>query len=179
MSRLAKAIPPLLLTCLGLMGCNFGAPAEPTPTATLTSQDVMGTAQAIADATRQATTPTPTRAPVTATPTVVPETATPTPTSTPSSAMLTADYNANVRSGPGEEFGPIDFLLEGEQASVDGRFINDESGTWYYITRIDQGLPGWIWGGAVTVGGDQSTIPFLESPPTPTPGPSPTPTKAG
>ncbi|MGA9534159.1 MAG: SH3 domain-containing protein, partial [Anaerolineales bacterium] len=117
-----------------------------------------------------------TRVPKTATPTPIPETPTPTTSPTPESALLIADYNANVRSGPGDVFGGIDFLLQGDQANVEGRYLNDQSGTWYYITRVDQGLPGWIWGGAVTVAGNEATIPFLDSPPTPTPGPSPTPT---
>lgn len=178
MLRLSKTLPPLMLVALTLVGCNFGASSEPTGTPTLTSQNVMETAQAIAEATRQAVTPTETRAPVTPTPSPVPETATPTASPTPGSAVVTADYNANVRSGPGEEFDGIDFLLQGDQADVEGRFINDQSGTWYYITREEQGLPGWIWGGAVTIAGNESAVPFLESPPTPTPGPSPTPTGA-
>jgi uncharacterized protein YgiM (DUF1202 family) len=177
MPRCYVAIPLLMTTAVALVGCNVGGSPGPTETATLTSQNVMETAQAIAEATRQAITPTETRAPVTATPTPIPETPTPTASATPESALLIADYNANVRSGPGEEFDAIDYLLQGDQANVVGRFLNDQSGTWYYITRVDQGLPGWIWGGAVSVAGNESTIPFLDSPPTPTPGPSPTPTK--
>lgn len=161
-------------TALLMTGCNFGAPAGPTETPTLSSDDVMRTAEAMAEATRQASSPTPTINPATLTPTQSPTTATPTVTSTPSTPVVIADYNANVRSGPGEVFGVVDFLLQGDQASAEGRFIHDDTGVWYYVTREGQGLPGWIWGGAVTVAGNPDTIPFLQSPPTPTPGPSPT-----
>lgn len=157
-----------------LSGCNIGAPAGPTVTSTLSGEDVMRTAEAIAEATRQASSPTPTINPVTLTPTAVPATATPTVTPTPAAPIVVADYNANVRSGPGEVFEVVDFLLQGDQANAEGRFIHEETGEWFYITREGQGLPGWIWGGAVTVAGNPDAIPFLESPPTPTPGPSPT-----
>lgn len=161
---------PLLLT-----SCNIGAPPEQDIPPTLSSEDVMRTAEAIAQATRQAATATPTAPPATPTPTEIPATQTPTQTATPSSAIVIADYNANVRSGPAEAFEQIDFLLEGDAANAAGRFIHDESGVWYYITRQGQGLPGWIWSGAVTLSGNPDSIPFLESPPTPTPGPSLTP----
>ena len=157
-----------------MSGCNFGAPGGPTETPTLNSDDVMRTAEAMAEATRQASSPTPTINPVTLTPTQPPASATATVTFTPSAPLVVADYNANVRSGPGEVFGGVDFLLQGDQANVEGRFIHEDSGVWYYITREGQGLPGWIWGGAVTVAGNPDSVPFLESPPTPTPGPSPT-----
>lgn len=163
------------LVSLALAGCGSGAPSAPTDPPTLSSDDVMSTAEAIAEATRQASTPTPTRQLATPTPTDVPTTATPSATSTASSPVVIADYNANVRSGPGEEFDPIDFLYEGDPADVQGRFMEDEIGVWYFITRQDQGIPGWIWSGAVTLQGDPNVIPILESPPTPTPGPSPTP----
>ncbi|MFP3855155.1 MAG: SH3 domain-containing protein [Anaerolineales bacterium] len=173
-------LPLLLAVSLGLLltGCNFGAPAGPTETSTLSSDDVLQTAEAIAEATRGAASPTPTREPITATPTQVPETNTPEPTGTSSSPMVTADYNANVRSGPDEVFESIDYLLQGDQAQAVGRFINEENGTWWFIERVGEGRDGWIWGGAVTFSGNENSVPILESPPTPTPGPSPTPTDA-
>lgn len=161
------------VAALLLSGCNFGAPPGPAATATLSSDDVLRTAEAMAEATRQASSPTPTTQAATATATEIPITATPSATATPSSAIVVAEYNANVRSGPGEVFEVVDFLLQGQQASAQGRFQTEDTGVWYFINR-EEGLPGWIWGGAVTVGGDPATIPFIESPPTPTPGPSPT-----
>ncbi|MGA9533180.1 MAG: hypothetical protein WBR18_10735, partial [Anaerolineales bacterium] len=69
MFRLFKAVLPLMLISPALLGCSLGASSGPTETPTLTSQNVMETAQAIAGATRQAITPTETRVPMTATPT--------------------------------------------------------------------------------------------------------------
>lgn len=158
-----------------LAGCGADAPLAETVPPTLSSDEVMSTAEAIAEATRGASTPTPTRQLTTPTPSEAPATATPSATSSPSSPIVVADYNANVRTGPGEEFGQVDFLYEGDAADVQGRYTEDEIGVWYYITRQGQGLPGWIWSGAVTLQGDPNLIPILESPPTPTPGPSPTP----
>lgn len=176
MDKRPKVFMLLAALAVVLAACSFGGPAGPTATATLTSQDVLATAQAIAEGTRQASTPTPTRPAATATPTPVQATPTPSVTPTPSSPLVTADYNANVRSGPGEGFEVIDFLLQGESANAEGQYPTEDSGTWFFITRIgDQGRSGWIWGGAVTVAGDPNLIPILESPPTPTDGPSPTP----
>jgi hypothetical protein len=171
-----RLLLPLILGFL-LSGCNFGALAGPTATPTLSSDDVLKTAEAMAEATRSAVSPTPTRPAVTATPTPVPATATPAPTATPDVPLVTADYNANVRSGPDEVFGAIDFLLEGDNAEAVGRYLNEDTGYWYFIRRLGElGRDGWIWGGAVTLAGDENVLPLLESPPTPTPGPSPTPT---
>jgi uncharacterized protein YgiM (DUF1202 family) len=86
-----------------------------------------------------------------------------------------ADYNANVRSGPDEDFAIVDFLLLGDQANAVGRYLSEETGTWYYLIRLNEGINGWIWGGAVTILGDEDLIPFLDPPPEPTEGPSPTP----
>jgi hypothetical protein len=164
----------LVLAALGLAGCSFGAVGGPTATPTLSSADVMQTAQAIAQATRDASSPTPSPTPVTPTETVPAVTDTPAATATPSSPMVTASYNAYIRTGPDEAFDYIDFLLEGKTAQVLGRFENASSGTWWYIQPSGDGLAGWIWSGAVTFSGSQSAVPSRESPPTPTPGPTAT-----
>ncbi|HEX9796815.1 MAG TPA: hypothetical protein VGA52_07475 [Anaerolineales bacterium] len=165
-----------LMLALLLSACSLGAPAGPTATATLTSADVLATAQAMAEATRQASTPTPTRPAATPTPSAEPPTAAPSQTGTPNAPLVIADYNANVRSYPGEAYAVIDFMLQGESANAVGQYLTEDSGLWYYITRIgEQGRVGWIWSGAVTVAGDPNQIPFLEAPPEPTDGPSPTP----
>jgi hypothetical protein len=147
-------------------GCTLGGPA---PTPTLSANDVLNTAQAIAEQTRQAGTPTPLPATATPPPTVPAESPTPLPSATPSAPSVTADYNANVRSGPGAAYPVIDFLLEGETATVLGRFDDPDTGTWWSIHRLAQGLDGWVWTGAVTFGGDPSLVPYLEPPPTPEP----------
>lgn len=167
----------ILLSGALLVGCSLGGPLAPTEAPTLSSEEVLATAQSIAEATRNASSPTPSSVAATATATDVPPTETPTATATPESPVVIADYNANVRSGPGEAFDAIDYLLEGDRANAAGQFLNDESGTWYFVRRIETGRDGWIWAGAVTLSGNPNLIPFIDSPPTPTPGPSPTPTE--
>jgi hypothetical protein len=157
----------LLWVAAGLAtGCTLGGPP---PTPTLSPADVLSTAQAIAELTRQATTPTARPPTDTPSPTIPAESPTPSATLTPTTPSVTADFNANVRSGPGAEYPVIDFLLQGEVASVLGRFDNPENGTWWYIHRLAQGLDGWVWSGAVTFGGDIAQVPYLEPPPTPEP----------
>lgn len=163
-----------------LSGCNLPSREAGTPTAS--SEQVLQTARAIAQATLEASSPTPTRAPPTDTPGPPTETFTPEPTGTRSSPLVTANYNANLRSGPGEEYEVIDFFLGGEQANVAGRYDETPIGTWWSIRRIGEGLDGWIWSGAVTFSGSDLGVPVLEPPPTPTPteeppGPSPTPSE--
>jgi hypothetical protein len=158
-----------VLTALGLSGCSFGAAGGPTATPTASSADVMRTAEAIAQATRDASSPTPSRTPETPTATPSPVTDTPAATAAASSPVVQADYNAYIRTGPDEGFDYIDFLLQGKTADVLGRYENDSSGTWWYIQPEGEALAGWIWGGAVTFSGDQSAVPSRQSPPTPTP----------
>lgn len=130
---------------------------------------VIETAVAKAEQTRQATMQTPPPTPVTPSPTVPRVTATPIPTETPtpSSPIARAEYNAYVRSGPDESFENIDFFLEGQTAEIAGRYTNEETGTWWFIQRIDTGKDGWVWSGAVSVSGDENSIPFLDPPPFP------------
>jgi len=156
-----------------LSGCSFGAGPERTPT--LTSAEVVGTAQAGAQLTREAYTHTPTRVIQTPTPSAPAVSATPEGTSTPTSARVTAAQTANVRSGPGTVYDWVDFLYQGVEAQIVGRYESESDGTWWLIHRLGQGLDGWVWGGVTTVSGDVSGIPYLIPPPTPTPGPSPTP----
>lgn len=167
--KAALAVAGALIMC----GCSLGGAGRSTASATLSSDDVLHTAEAMAEMTRAAASPTPSPTVAPPTETEVLETATPQDSLTPSSAQVTANYNANVRSGPDEAFEVIDFLLEGNQAQPIGRFDNAANGTWWYITRAE-GFDGWIWGGAVTLSGSQAGIPFRESPPTPTPGSNPT-----
>lgn len=153
------------LAAWALGGCTlFGPPATPT----LTADQVLSTAQAIAEQTRRAATPTFTLAPASPTATVPLETGTPTPTGTPTSAVVKASYNANVRSGPGENYPVIDVFLQGETAAAVGKYDDPVDGRWWSIHRLAQGLDGWVWGGAVVFSGDDASVPFLVPPPTPT-----------
>jgi hypothetical protein len=85
-------------------------------------------------------------------------------TPTPGRAIVTADYNAYVRSGPDEEYANIDFLLDGQSGYIVGRYENEVTGTWWLIERIEEGKDGWVWSGAVTTSGDTIGIPLLEAP---------------
>lgn len=167
----------LPLLAFWLVAC--GRTQETTGTPTISSDDVLKTAEAIAAATRNAATPTPSQTPVTPTATAILETVTPAATATPLSPIVVADYNANVRSGPDEVFPAIDVILAGDQANVVGRYQNSANGIWWSIRRIGTGRDGWVWGGAVTLSGDAGQVPFLESPPTPEIEPTEKPTKTG
>jgi hypothetical protein len=155
----------LLLSVLGA-ACR-GERTASTPTRT--SQEVIETAQANAERTREATLQTPPPATITPTATEILYTSTPSSTPTPSEAVATSDYNAYVREGPDESFNDIDLFLQGQEAKITGRYENLVNGTWWYIERLEGGKDGWVWGGAVTVAGDIEGIPYLISPPTSTP----------
>ena len=158
----------LLLTACNLPG---GEAATPTPS----SEDVLATAQAIAEATLAAASDTPTPAPPTETLGPPTETSTPGPTSTPSIPTAVADYNANIRFGPGEEYEIIDFILAGEAGEIVGRWDDTPIGPWFFIRRFgESGRDGWVWSGAVTLSGNADGVPILEPPPTPTPTEEPT-----
>jgi hypothetical protein len=151
-----------------IMSLVAGCRATPgTPTSS--SDDVLRTAQAIAEQTRNAPTDTPTPVAETATPSLAPPTSTPTETGTPSFAAVTASYNVSVRTGPGEEYPILDLFLQGQTAQVIGRFDESPIGTWYLVTRIGQGINGWVWSGATVASGDLTGVPILEAPPTPEP----------
>ena len=175
MPRIARWLTPALLAALLVAGCNRSQ--EPEATATVSPDQVLLTAQAIAAATLQAVTPSATPTPPPPSETPILETATPESTATPGSPILTAIYNANVRFGPGEEYPVIDFLLAGQTAGVVGRNDDTDIGTWWLIERTELGRNGWIWSGAVEVSGSTVGIPPVEKPPTPEPtkGPSKTP----
>lgn len=146
------------LTSLLAAGCGGRADAS---VPSLTSEDVIRTAEAIAAATLQAATPIPTSMPATPTETEVPITDTPMPTETPNVPVAVANYNANVRSGPGESFDVIDFFMAGTQGQITGQYLDEQSMSWLYIERTDEGRDGWIFFGSATIYGDLNGVPFL------------------
>jgi hypothetical protein len=162
----------LIVAAIGLGACR----GEQTPgaTPTMSSEQVLATAQGIAEQTRSAASPTASPTPITPSPTIPQESPTLEATSTPTSPRLRASYNANVRSGPGEEYEVIDVLLQGQEADVLGRYDDTPIGTWYFISRSGGGLDGWVWSGAVILSGNAGLIPFRDAPPTSTPVPGPT-----
>lgn len=162
-----RTIATTILIGILICGCNPSQDSLITPTRS--GDSIISTAKAYAEQTRQATMQALPSATISPSPTIIPDTSTPEPTETPNIPIVTADYNAHVRDGPGEEYQNIDFLLAGQTAEVVGRFENDITGTWWYIRRIGGGRDGWIWNGAVTLSGYAGFIPVLEAPPTPTP----------
>jgi hypothetical protein len=152
----------LTMACFALSGCGTASAGEVTPT--LSSEDVLGTVQVYAEQTQQVTMQTVPPTPITPSPTVPQDTPTPIQTTTPSTPVVTADYNAFVREGPGESYRNIDFFLEGQTAEVAGQYMNEETGTWWYIRRIEGGKDGWVWSGAVTFAGNPSVVLHLEPP---------------
>lgn len=132
-----------------------------SPGEQITGEEVVRTAEAIAAATLNAATSTPTKAPATATETPVPVTDTPAPTDTPEIPKAVANYNANVRSGPGEEYDVVDFFLAGQEAWITGQYLDEESMSWLYLERIDEGINGWVFFGAATIYGNIDAVPFL------------------
>jgi hypothetical protein len=154
-----RILIPILIFLAGILwGCasEGNNPGDPTRT----SEEVIATAQARAEATRMATLQTPPPTPVTPSPTAPLVTLTPTitMTPTPSQPTVTAEFNAFVRSGPDESYENIDFLLEGQSGVVIARYESEINGTWYLIERIEQGRDGWVWSGAVTLAGDASGV---------------------
>ena len=175
-----RALPFASLLVALLAGCNFPGSQPVTPT--LASDQVVETAQAIAQATLAAVTSTPTRLPPTPSPAAPTSSPVPAATLTPASPVVTANYNANIRRGPGEDYEILDFLLGGQQADVLGRYDNSPIGTWWYVRPIGGGITGWVWGGAVVLSGSDFGIPVLTPAPTstatsePTSAPTNTPT---
>lgn len=153
------------LIALSLASCRGGVGGTPT----LTSEDVLETARAIAEQTRSAVTPTASTVPETATPTVPAPTGTPPASATPNVPTAVASYNVSVRSGPGEAYPIVDLFLEGQAGQIIGRFDESPIGTWWLILRVGQGINGWVWSGATEVSGETVGVPVLEAPEIPEP----------
>lgn len=156
-----------IVFCTLLLGCATDGESDSTPTRS--GEEVIGTAKAYAELTREATAQTPPPTPIPPSPTATLPTPTLEPTETLGPPMATAKYNANVRSGPDEAYIKIDVFYEGQTAEVIGRYNNLVSGTWWYIQRIDEGKDGWVWDEAVTLTGSIDSVPFRDAPPTPEP----------
>jgi len=159
----SKFLAAVALAVLSACGRSSGTP-------TLSSAEVLSTAQAIAAQTRAAPTSTPSAVPATPTPTVPPITPTPTVSPTPSFPTAVAKYNVSVRSGPGEDYPIVDLFLQGQTAEITGRYDDTPIGTWWRIVRIGPGINGWVWSGAVDVAGDTSGVPVVEAPDIPEEG---------
>ncbi len=91
------------------------------------------------------------------------------PTQAVSSApQVTANVNANVRTGDSTGYSILTTLRQGQSAPIIGR---SSTGSGWFLIRLADGRQGWIAPSTVTVQGDTSGIPFVNPPPLPTPIP--------
>jgi|GEM_PF-1308369 len=152
-----------ILLCLLLLGCTPVDEMNSTPTRS--GEEVISTAKAHAELTRQATALTPPPTPIPPSPTATPPTPTPEPTETLGPPIAIAKYNAKIRNGPDEAYNQIDIFYEGQTADIIGRYENPVSGTWWYIQRIGEGRDGWVWYEAVDLAGFIDSVPLRDAPP--------------
>lgn len=158
-----RALASIVVIWLAMVNCNLpaGAPVTQTPSGNVQEQ-IQSTLTALASGGPG----------ITASPVVAPiqaSTETPIPTATPCSPIVTANLNANIRSGPGTVYDQIGALLAGQTAAVAGK---NADGSWWYISKA--GLPGgygWIAGSTVTASCLPATVAVIAAPPTPTPVP--------
>lgn len=161
MSRKSKRIiAAVLASWLLAVTCNL--PAGTAQPVTFSDEDVANTAVARVLTAQPTIAPSATEAP----------SATPNPTATQCQPAVTANTNANVRTGPGTVYDIIGYLPTGGTAPLAGR--NDD-GTWWYIT-FPGGIGGYAWiaGSVATASCVPQVVQVVAAPPTPT---SPPPTK--
>lgn len=84
------------------------------------------------------------------------------PTAAPSGAALNILLNANVRAGPGTNYGILGGLTPGSPVQVTGR---DSTATWYVVQY--QGQQGWVSNQVAQYTGDINALPVVQAPPTP------------
>ena len=135
-NRLLRVALGLMAAWLAIMACTIGAAAPPaTETAGPSHEDLAATAAALV-LTAQAP----------AVQTSTPEaTASVEPTATVCQPTVTANLNANVRSGPSTAFSAVATLMKDDSATVLGK--NDD-GSWWYIEL--NGSNAWIAASVVT-----------------------------
>jgi hypothetical protein len=100
--------------------------------------------------------------------------ATPTPLST--IPQVTANVNANVRSGDSTGYPVVGTLEQGETARIIG--VSAYGSGWYYI-EMANGQRVWIAPSTVTPSGDLRSIQRINPPASPTPPATPTPVTTG
>lgn len=102
---------------------------------------------------------------------------------TPAGAVLTIVQGANVRAGPGVNYGIVGGLQAGSTVEVVGR---DSSAAWYVVNYL--GGRGWVAAQLAQYTGDINALPVITAPPPPTatpppptatPPPPPTATRSG
>ncbi len=154
-----------LIFWLLLAGCNLPVSQDADQTATPALEDqIAGTMTALASVDTgapQEATATSTSLPVAGTQVQS--------TPTQCSPIVTANVNANVRSGPGTVYPQVGALLANQSAAVAGK---NAEGTWWYINfpAASSGFA-WIAGSTVTASCLPPSVAVIAAPPTPTPQP--------
>jgi uncharacterized protein YgiM (DUF1202 family) len=100
----------------------------------------------------------------------------PSPTAVDTDPRVTANVNANVRTGDGTNYPRFATLMAGQTAPVLG--VSSTGSGWFHI-QLPDGRRGWIASSVVTAEGDIRGVPRIDPPPppaTPTPAATPTPT---
>ncbi|MCC6804017.1 MAG: ABC transporter substrate-binding protein [Anaerolineae bacterium] len=86
-----------------------------------------------------------------------------TPTPQPEVSLTVTEPFQNVYTGPGEEYGILGQLMQGDEAVIVGADINY---TWVVIDF--RGQEGWVLANAVSITGDLRSVPVVPAPPFPT-----------
>ena len=102
-------------------------------------------------------------------PTAVPQPTEVVQATQPIGVVLTAKNSANVRSGPGTNYGILGKLKAGDTEQVIGVSPDNQ---WLVINFANQ--QGWVSASIVDVVGNLSSVPVINPPPTPTPMPTST-----
>src|SRR5271169_235629 len=121
----------ILVLALAMLGCNAPGQGLQGLAATLAALSLTQTAQATLGS--GAALPASTQPP---------PSATAAPGATSCAAMVTANLNANIRTGPSTAYDAVGSLLTGQTAPIAG---NNSDGTWWYINfPAGPGGYGWI-----------------------------------
>lgn len=132
----------------GVRNAPFFAAAAVTPTATeVAVVDVSPTVPEVA----------PTDTPEAPTPTTVQE------TPTASVVTATATDNVRLRAGPGTKYGVLTTIASGTVLTAVGRNADN---TWIQVQIPGKSDLGWVSGDFVTIGGDVTSLPVVQSQPT-------------
>ncbi len=161
----------LILVLIALPACTLSEGMDPeVVTQTYQALDAIAeaTVQAIqsqeAQATVQASIPSPTFTPG-------PPTSTPTPTYTPTPTVpiIEVSLDTNCRLGPGKVYDMVGALLVGETTEIlaRGSVLN----YWVVDNPDYPGHECWLWGKYATVSGDTSHLPIRSAAPTPASAP--------
>ncbi len=155
--HLQRVLIAMLIVWLAAVTCSLptATPAAVAPPA-VSQQDLANTAAVLV-----LTAQVPAAAAATTGPVAQPA---PPATATTCSAMVTANLNANVRSGPGTDYDAVGALLQGSSAPVSGK---NDAGTWWYIDfAAGAGGHAWIANSVTTASCVPAGLIIVAAPPT-------------